>query len=114
MLSSDAAKSGARGVSLASGEQISQYVYLDNSRDYEMTFSHKGTVEVTVENIVPVAGTPENRFGGGFDGKARWMRNKIRFTTGAEFEDNKKTVRVTFKNSGRKAVSIDDICVKKD
>ena len=116
-VSSQAARTGTRGVELAPGDSITQFVYLDHSQPYLLKFWSKGAagnkIEARVKNITQVSGATENSYGAEFIPEEACIENEVRFSTTAEFGNHKKTVKVVFRNTGRSVVAIDDIRIEK-
>ncbi|MDR1089667.1 MAG: glycoside hydrolase family 16 protein [Prevotella sp.] len=108
-------RTGKYGVELAAGDSITQYVYLDHSSPYSLKFWSRGSGSVTakVENITQVSGISENCFGSEFKVRKSFGMNEIRFSTNPEFGNHKRTVKVTFTNSGADPISLDDITIEK-
>jgi hypothetical protein len=111
-----ASRTGKYGVELATGDSIIQYVYLDHSHLYSMKFWSKGdgAIDAKVENITQVSGITENHFGAEFETGGEFTQNEIQFATNPEFENHKRTVKVTFKNSGLSVIAMDDITIEKN
>ena len=114
-VASSAARTGKYGVELAAGESITQLVFLDHSHSYSMKFWVKGNgkADAGVENITQVTGSAEDRTGSVFNAGNEFTQHEILFSTNPEPENHKRTVKVTFKNTGSSAVAIDDITIEK-
>lgn len=104
-------RSGNNCLKLASGQQVTQYVYLDHSKDYELSFWGKGNseVEVSVENITMVNGEPEGSEMLITGLQAKYIKRSLTFSTYPEYLDNKSTVRITFTNNGNSDIRLDDM-----
>ena len=109
-----AARSGAHALSVSPGAFVEQYLYLDHSSDFQLSFWSKGdgALNVTVEDLLPVKGTAETQkklvVKGGC---ADYVQTKMMFGTLPEAAQNKRTVKVIFENKGSSAVVVDDVCI---
>lgn len=107
------ARSGKNALKLMPGATIEQYIYLDHSRNYELGFWTKGEGDLIAkaENITQVSGISE----GGDELKCTptndYRMQKLSFTSNPEPVDNKRTVKISFTNTGNSEVFIDDIVV---
>ncbi len=108
-----AKRSGNNGFLLAPGQSITQYVYLNNSKDYTLRFWARGGGKLNVEinNIKLVTGERQDASKSSFSFSSRFSKKMISFTTGSEYQDNMKTVRVSFSNAGTSPVMLDDIAI---
>lgn len=104
-------RSGVNSFLLAPGQSLEQYIYLNNSKAYNLQFWSKGAgnLEVQVSNIKQVVGATENVVSSSFAGTSSFSKNELAFETGAEYGEHMKTVKVSFKNSSNENVIIDDI-----
>lgn len=114
-LSQTAAKSGKNGLVLKPGEQIYQYIYLDHSKDYNISLFGKGNGEykVLVENIEMVNGKTQSSDSKAFKAKSKFEKHSLNFKTGTEQLDHKKTVKITISNNGTNDINLDDIVISK-
>lgn len=110
-----AKRDGGNGFALAPGQTLYQYVYLDPSQNYRLTYwiKGKGSIEATVNNIKPVSGTFEDNSMQTAKASSSFTQNELLFKTGEACENNTKTVRVSFTNTGDGTVALDDIAMKK-
>jgi hypothetical protein len=76
-----------------------------------LDFWTKGEGELTVkaENITQVSGISEDRIEIKCVPGTQYAVQKMQFTTNAEPFDNKRTVKVSFKNMGNKEIFLDDM-----
>jgi len=116
MVSADAKRSGNSGFTLAPGQTLYQYVYLDHAQDYQLTYWIKGEgkIEATVNNIMPVSGVFEDTTLQAAEASASFTSHELSFKTGPAHENNMKTVRVSFTNTGKGTVFLDDITLAKN
>lgn len=110
-ITSEAAHSGKHGVQLAANDSIIQYVYLDHSSDYQLKFWTKGSGNIVakVENIKQVSGLTESVVESEFAATSDFSENTLAFSTGSEYADHKRTVKIMFFNKGSQLISLDDI-----
>lgn len=109
------AYSGKHALKLAPGEYVDQYIYLDHSNQYELEFWSKGKGELTVrtENITQVSGLTESYSESVFNTCTDYSLQKMSFQSSAEPVDNKKTIKVSLRNTGNDNIVVDDIMVRK-
>lgn len=117
-ISPEAARNGRYGLVLAPGESVSQYVYADPSRPYEVSFYAKGRagrLHAEAANIRPVSGevVPAGSASDDFRLGRRFLPCRFSIVTPADHPGHKTTVRITFTNNGKEAVSLDDIVLSK-
>lgn len=113
-VSQTSAKSGKYGLTLKPGESVHQYVYLDHSKPYEISFSGKGqAVTVSVDNIEMVNGKSQSNVNQDFTLNPRFSNYKLKFTTTPEQLDHKKSVLVKFSNTSNETLNIDNIKIIK-
>lgn len=105
-------KDGKQALSIASGKQISQYVYVDHTSSYCLEYWSSGCLETKVENIIPVVGNVQDTFQKetNFDS---YTKETIVFSSKEEVGINKATVKVTFRNKGNSPVLVDHVVLKK-
>jgi hypothetical protein len=115
-VSASARKEGQFGLLLQPGQNIEQYVYLNNTSPYALHYWHKGnsTLKVTVDNMAPVSGVLETITATTQNGNGSFKENELKFATGEDHKGNMKTIRVAFTNTGNVPVLLDDITVRKD
>lgn len=114
-LTSDVKRSGKRALMLQPGKSMEQYVYLNNSANYELRcwLLGEGELEMKAENIVQVAGTTESVFRQLAQGTSVFKEQVLPFTTGKECSNYMKTVKIKFTNTGKSVLVIDDVKVTK-
>lgn len=114
-ISALAKRSGNNGFLLKPGQALNQYVYLDHSSDYSLTYWMRGAgnVNVKVNNITPVQGTFEDIYENSSAVPPSFAQGSLRFKTGKEYEKNMKTVRIEFINTGNEDIFLDDIKIAK-
>jgi len=107
------ARSGKQALKLAPGTFIEQYVYLDHSKNYELKFwaKGKGNLIVKADNIIQVSGALEGGAEKEYTIKSKYSMQTINFTTNAEPVDNKRTVKISLKNTGNSDIIIDDLSI---
>lgn len=110
-----AAFDGNYGLELLPGEEVYQYVYLNHSRDYQLTYmvGGSGTVNVCVENIEQVSGAVHNNYCTPAEISGEYKKQKLMFQTAPEYGDHKRTVKVKIKNTGKKKITLDNIEIKR-
>lgn len=115
VLTPDLGRNNTTGVVLKPGQQIEQYVYLDNDTGYELKCWLKGGagVSISTEDMTPVSGHLTETGRKLLTGKSEFVQEKLSFITGKEFGNHKKTVRVCLANNGPSQVIIDDIVIRK-
>ncbi|MCC8155548.1 MAG: glycoside hydrolase family 16 protein [Tannerellaceae bacterium] len=113
-ISSSAAHTGKNGIILNPGDYIHQYVYLDHSREYELTWWGKGEGKVTtgIENIKAVTGESEKTEKDIFNHPPLFTEKRLTFNTLPEYGDHCRTVKVTFTNEGSTPLFLDDIEIR--
>lgn len=104
----------SKAVVLASGQKIEQYVYLDPEQLFNLTYWGKGgNIKLEVDDVTVVTGKlsslKQQMQNLGKKGKKR----DISFVTGQEIKPNKKIVRITFTNTSKDRVYLDNIILKK-
>nr|WP_199076457.1 glycoside hydrolase family 16 protein [Pedobacter sp. ASV19] len=114
-LSAAAARKGQYGLLLKPGQSIEQYVFLNNSKDYELTYwvKGKGKLKATVDNLKQVSGDVEQSKDQTITGKSDYTEQWLKFKTGKEYGDYMKTIRVKFANTGDTDLNMDDIEIRK-
>lgn len=111
----DGGRNKTAGVLLKPGQQIEQYVYLDNDTDYQLQYWHQGSngLKVTIDNVQMVSGKltaiAEKESGS----KSGFVKEALNFHSGKEYGSNKKTIRVSIANEGAAEVIVDDVTIKK-
>ncbi|MBP8790137.1 MAG: glycoside hydrolase family 16 protein [Breznakibacter sp.] len=112
LVGKEGARSGTQTLTVPPGAFVEQYLYLDHSSDYQLSFWSKGDGElnVTVEDLLPVKGIAETQKklvvkGGG----TGYIQSDILFGTLPEAAHNKRTVKVVFENKGSSDVVVDDV-----
>ncbi len=111
----DAKRSGKYGLSLAPGDSVYQYVYLEHSKPYVFTYHGKGNGNMItkVENITQVTGRVEDRYSREITMTGDFSKYKTEFSTKSEYGNHLRTVKVTFTNTGNTPVFIDDVEIRK-
>lgn len=114
-VSQSSAHKGNYGVTLAPNDSIIQYVYLDHTKPYLLSYFGKGEGNITtqVENITQITGISENIDKSVTNLESKFKKYQIDFETNPEYGDHKRTVKITFKNTGDKPVMLDDIKIEK-
>lgn len=105
---------GSKAVVLASGQKIEQYVYLDPEQLFNLTYWGKGeNIKVEVANVAVVTGDLSTVTQQVQDLEKKGKKQEISFVTAQEIKPNKKIVRITFTNTGKDMVYLDNITLKK-
>ncbi|GAO42697.1 glycoside hydrolase family 16 protein [Flavihumibacter petaseus] len=114
-ISQEAKRSGNSGFLLQPGDTLEQYVYLDHSTSYQLSYWSRGGGELKTEcnNITPVTGVFEDNIPKVNYPSSRFQPTSLGFRTNTEPERNKKTVRIIFTNTGNKSIHLDDITLSK-
>jgi hypothetical protein len=114
-LSAASARKGQYGLLLKPGQSMEQYVYLNNSKDYELTYWVKGNgkLKTTVDNLKQVSGDVELTKDQTIVGKSDYTEQRLKFQTGKEYGDYMKTIKVKFANTGDTDLNMDDIEIRK-
>ena len=114
MIEDGKGEKGSKAVALASRQKIEQYVYLDPEQLFDLTYWGKGgDIQVEVDDVAVVSGKLS-----GLKQQIQSLGKKggkqdISFVTGKEIKPNKKIVRITFTNSSKESVYLDNITLKK-
>lgn len=110
-----AKRSGKNGFLLEPGQTLSQYLYLNHSKNYRLTYWTKGegTLEVQTDNITAVSGVAEDHHKQSIPVVSSFKQNTLDFATTKEHENNMKTIRLSFTNRGKANIFLDDIEVVK-
>jgi glycosyl hydrolase family 16 len=107
------ARSGKQVLLLEPGDSIEQYVYLNNNRDYELTYYAKGhaVLQAEMDNVEAVSGQlmPVSIHTSGH--KKEFSPTSLHFKTGKMAGTDMKTVRIVFRNQGHANVLLDDVRV---
>jgi len=105
--------SGNCAAKLLPGAYLEQYIYLDHSKNYDLEFWVKGhgDINVSVDNITQVSGVSEERYELQSNVIGAYVMHTMEFATNPEPIDNKRTVKITFKNTGESEIFIDDIVI---
>jgi len=113
-LSATAAYEGNYGFELQPGEEVYQYVYLNNSRNYQLNFMVEGggLVDVSVENIEQVSGVAQKTYSRQIQASDKYTKQELFFETAPEYGNHKHTVKVKIRNTGRNKISLDNIEIK--
>lgn len=114
-LSDNIKRSGKQALLLAPGQEIEQYVYLNNNEPYQLAYweNGHGQLYASIENVKLVAGDLEKVAEQTTGASASFAHKTLDFRTGKEYGDNMKTVRIHFRNMGNANVVIDDVTVEK-
>jgi len=104
-------KSGKYAATLQPNDSISQPVYLEHSQSYALNYSAKGkgNLSVAVQNITQVSGKAENDFSTQEELTDKFSDYHILFKTNPEYGDHKRTVKVSFVNTGNTPITIDAV-----
>ena len=104
------------GLILAPKDSIIQYVYLDHSKLYTLSYYGKGdgNISAKIENITQVTGVSEDIIKNTVNLNSKFEEYQTEFKTNSEYGDHKRTVKVTFKNSGKQPVYLDNIKIKEN
>ncbi|NIG57276.1 family 16 glycosylhydrolase [Chitinophaga sp. Cy-1792] len=107
--------SGGHALLLQPGQEIAQYVYLNNDQPYKLEYWQQGNSQLlaTVENMKLVTGDLQQAATNTTSGKGAFSKEQLLFRSGKEFGNNMKTVKITFRNTGNSPVVIDDITIRK-
>lgn len=106
---------GNYGLELEPQQEIYQYVYLNHSRNYQLTFMAQGsgTVDVSIENIEQVSGATQSSYCNQIKVSPKYKMEKLTFETAAEYGNHMRTVKVKMKNTGKKNITLDNIEINK-
>ena len=115
-LTSKTASEGKHSAELQKGNSIYQYVYLDHSTNYELSFKAKesGKLRAKIDNIAMVTGKAENTFEETVNLDSGFNDYKLSFSTDAEYGNHMRTVKVSFVNEGTEPLFLDDIRIIKE
>ncbi|MBV8256133.1 MAG: family 16 glycosylhydrolase [Chitinophaga sp.] len=108
-------RSGKQALVLKPGQEIEQYVYLNNNTDYKLSYWQQGNGEVytTVEDMKLVTGdltpTASLRTAAG----NTFKNHTLNFHSGKEYGHDMKTVHIHFKNTGKNDIILDDVTIIK-
>lgn len=104
-------RTGNYGVVLGPGQILEQYVYLNNSTNYQLKYWLRGSgiVNVKVENIMLVSGITENTYSNKSTAAPSFAQHSLDFATANEYGNNMKTIKVSFSNEGNDTVTLDDL-----
>lgn len=110
-LTETAARNGEKGLLLKGGQKVVQYLYLDHSKEHELQLWSRGVagLEVSVEDIELVTGKVQSTTAKEITSAEKYAQTTLKFVTGAEYGDHKKTVRVTLRNGSSEPIEVDDI-----
>lgn len=110
VVATETARTGKYGVTLAPGDSIWQYVYLEHSHTYNFGFWAKGEgpIMVRLENIKPVTGEAEDYRTKEYRLHPDFTRQQLELYTLPEYGDHLRTVKVTLINNSKAPVVIDD------
>ena len=114
-ITTNAANNGKYGAIIETGDTLYQYVYLDNNQDYSLSYSGKGDGKVfaKIENITQVSGITENEITEESQLNKSFEYYKFNFSTNPEHKSHKRTVKVSFINTGSQAIMLDDVKIEK-
>lgn len=107
-------RKGTQGILLEPGQNLEQYVYLENNQNYKLNYWVKGrsNLEVQIDNVTLVNGELSPIFKNSRKHKRRFKNHTKTFKTGEEIADHKKIIRVFFENNGNSKIYLDDITIK--
>lgn len=113
-INQNSAHSGNYGLMLTPGDSISQYVYLEHSKPFILSYYGKGegTISAQVENITLVTGAYEDINKSTANLESGFNKHQFDFVTNPEYGDHKRTIKVTFKNTGDNPIILDDIRIE--
>ncbi|MEC5143141.1 family 16 glycosylhydrolase [Chitinophaga sp. 212800010-3] len=114
-LSAGVKRNGQHALLLKPGQEITQYVYLNNDAAYQLSYWAQGSSELyaTVNNVKLVTGELQQAAEQHKTGKSTFTENKFFFKTGKEYGNNTKTVKISFTNRGSADIILDDVDVRK-
>lgn len=104
-------RTGKQAVLLEPGDSIEQYVYLNNDRDYELSYYAKGLsmLQAEMDNVEAVSGQlTRTSIKTTISGKDFTLAT-LHCRTGKMVGRDMKTVRVVFRNLGKGRVILDDV-----
>lgn len=110
-VTADAKRSGKAGLLLLPNQTISQCVFLDNNKKYQLKYWSKGNgkLKTQVENLTQVTGKTESHIEQIAAPSGSFSCHVLHFITGDEYQNNMKTVKITFTNTGKAAIALDDL-----
>lgn len=110
-VSANQKRTGNNGFVLNPGQTLTQYVYLNNSRNYQLKYwlNGNGSVLAEVSNITPVTGGSQDNYADLKTASSTFAQHILDFKTGAEPGNDLKTVKVSFRNTGSGTITLDDI-----
>ncbi|MBC9914611.1 fibronectin type III domain-containing protein [Chitinophaga varians] len=108
-------RNGSHGLLLKPGQEMEQYVYLNNDANYQLTYWQQGNspLHAAVANMKLVTGELQQAAAQTQSGKNTFTRQQLHFQTGKEYGHNMKTVRIYFKNTGQQEIILDDVIISK-
>ena len=104
-------RSGKAAVVLEAGQAVTQYVYLDNNTNYRLVYwlQGAGDLEIKAENITAVTGVPTGTFVKSKAAEASFSRDSLDLETELMYGTDLKVVKITFTNTGRGEIVLDDV-----
>ncbi len=108
----NSAYKGNYGITLAPNDSIIQYVYLDHSKPYSLSYYGKGNITAQIENITQVTGDSENIIRNTANLDSEYRQYQTDFETNPEYGNHKRTIKVSFKNTGNEPSMLDDIKIE--
>ncbi|RAJ80339.1 glycosyl hydrolase family 16 [Chitinophaga dinghuensis] len=108
-------RSGKHALLLKPGQEIEQYVYLNNNTDYTLSYWQKGNGEVhtTIADMKLVTGELIQTATAHTSAGNNFRQQILSFHAGKEYGQNMKTVRLHFINNGKNDIVLDDITIRK-
>ena len=108
-------RTGKQALQLAPGASISQMIYTNHSKPYELRLYSKaqisGKLVAKVENITSVTGEAENITKEQFSIGSEFKELTLDFFTNAEYNDHKRTIKIILTNTGTTPIQLDDIVI---
>jgi hypothetical protein len=115
-VAAEATRNGKAGLLLLPDQTVSQRVFLDNNKKYQLKYwlKGKGKLKTQVENLTQVTGKTESHIEQTAAPSENFSSHVLHFVTGDEYQNNMKTVKITFINTGKAAIALDDLELTKD
>lgn len=109
-----AGEKGSKGLVLAQGQKIEQYVYLDPEQSFRLSYWGRGSnTQVEVDDVTVVTGKLSRVKTQIKDLGKKGKTQGISFETATEIKPNKKIVRIGFTNLGIENAFLDNITLSK-
>ncbi|WP_160711730.1 GEVED domain-containing protein [Chitinophaga solisilvae] len=112
-LTTTSPRSGSKALSLAAGQSVVQYIFLNNSQPYQLKYWLKGSgsLQAKIENTTQVSGVVKNQYLLNSNAAAAFSESSIDFTTTAEYTGHMTTVKLTLTNTGTGTITVDDMTI---